>query len=89
MQRASAAVITGIELPSAMSSAPWKPSKPVAYILGCNLQLDLSAGQNLHGVSAAKPFVAAGVSVRADLFHRSTHPFDRLHGDRPAQSARI
>jgi hypothetical protein len=61
----------------------------VAYILGCNLQLDLSAGQGLHGVTVPKPFVAAGVSVRADLLHRSHHPFDRLHGDRPAQSTRI
>lgn len=61
----------------------------VAYILGCNLQLDVSAGQALHGVTAPKPFVAAGVSVRADLFRRATHPFDRLHGDRPAQPARI
>jgi hypothetical protein len=61
----------------------------VAYILGCNLQLDVSAGQNLHGVTAPKPFVAAGVSVRADLLHRSTHPLEHLHGDRPAQSARI
>jgi len=61
----------------------------VAYIIGCDLQLDFSAGQNLHGVTAPKPFVAAGVSVRADLFRRATHPFDRLHGDRPAQPARI
>ena len=61
----------------------------VAYILGCNLQLDVSAGQSLHGVTAPKPFVAAGVSVRADLLHRSTHPLEHLHGDRPAQSARI
>ena len=61
----------------------------VAYILGCNLQLDLSVGQSLHGVTQPKPFVAAGVSVRADLFHRSSHPLDHRHGDRPAQPARI
>jgi hypothetical protein len=61
----------------------------VAYIVGCDLQLDLSAGQNVHGVTAPKPFVAAGISLRADLFHRSTHPIVRLHGDRPAQLTRI
>ena len=61
----------------------------VAYILGCNLKLDVTVGQGLHGVTQPKPFVAAGVSVRADLFHRSTHPLDHLHGDRPAQPARI
>jgi hypothetical protein len=61
----------------------------LAYIIGCDLQLDVSAGQNLHGFTAPKPFVAAGISVRADLFHRATHPLDRLHGDRPAQSARL
>ena len=60
----------------------------VSYLVGCDLALDLSAGQNLHGVSAPKPFVAAGISVRADLLHRSFHPFDHLHGDRPAQPAR-
>ncbi|HEX7978856.1 MAG TPA: transporter [Gemmatimonadaceae bacterium] len=61
----------------------------VAYIIGCNLQLDFSAGQNLHGVTSPKPFVAVGISVRADLLHRATHPFERLHGDRPAQSTRL
>jgi hypothetical protein len=61
----------------------------VAYILGCNLQLDFSAGQTLHGVTGPKPFVAAGISVRADLFHRSSHPLDHFHGARPAQPARI
>jgi hypothetical protein len=60
-----------------------------SYLVGCDLALDLSAGQNVHGFSAPKPFVAAGVSVRADVFHRATHPFDRVHGDRPAQPARI
>jgi hypothetical protein len=49
----------------------------VAYIIGCNLQLDVSAGQSLHGVTSPKPFIAAGISVRADLFHRVTHPLDR------------
>ncbi|HEX7940607.1 MAG TPA: transporter, partial [Gemmatimonadaceae bacterium] len=52
-----------------------------SYLLGCDLALDLSAGQNLHGFSAPKPFVAAGISVRADLLHRSFHPFGHLHGD--------
>jgi hypothetical protein len=61
----------------------------VAYIVGCDLQLDFSAGQSVHGVTAPKPFVAAGISLRADLFYRSTHPIDRHHGDRPAQPARI
>ena len=61
----------------------------VAFIIGCNLQLDFSAGQSLHGVTQPKPFVAVGISVRADLFHRSSHPLDHLHGDRPAQPARI
>jgi hypothetical protein len=60
-----------------------------AYIVGCDVQLDLSAGQNVHGVTAPKPFVAAGISLRGNLFHRSTHPIERLHGDRPAQPARI
>ncbi|MBW8770835.1 MAG: transporter [Gemmatimonadetes bacterium] len=61
----------------------------VSWLVGCDLALDLSAGQNLHGFTAPKPFVAAGISVRADLFHRATHPLDRLHGDRPTQSARL
>jgi len=61
----------------------------VAYILDCDVQLDFSAGQNLHGVTAAKPFVAAGISVRTDLLRRATHSLDHRHGDRPAQSARI
>jgi hypothetical protein len=52
-----------------------------SYLVGCDLALDLSAGQNVHGFTAPKPFVAAGISVRADLLHRSFHPFDHLHGD--------
>jgi len=61
----------------------------VSYLVGCDLALDLSAGQNVHGFTAPKPFVAAGVSVRADLFHRRTHPLDQRHGDRPAQPSRL
>lgn len=60
-----------------------------SYLVGCDLALDLSAGQNVHGFSAPKPFVAAGISVRADLLHRSFHPLDHLHGDRSTQSARL
>jgi len=56
----------------------------VAYVIGCDVQLDVSAGQNVHGVTAPKPFVAVGISVRATLFHGSTQPLDHLHGDRPA-----
>jgi hypothetical protein len=52
-----------------------------SYLVGCDLALDVSAGQDVHGFTAPKPFVAAGISVRADLLHRSFHPFDHLHGD--------
>jgi len=52
-----------------------------SYLVGCDLALDLSAGQNLHGFTTPKPFVAAGISVRADLLHRSFHPLGHLHGD--------
>ena len=60
-----------------------------SYLVGCDLALDLSAGQNVHGFTAPKPFVAAGVSVRADLLHRSTHPLDHPHGDRSARPSRL
>lgn len=61
----------------------------VSYLVGCDVALDVSAGQNLHGFTAPKPFVAAGISVRADPFHRAAHPLDHLHGDRSARSSRL
>jgi len=42
----------------------------VAYIVGRDVQLDVSAGTRAHGVSPARPFVAIGVSARHQLFHR-------------------
>ena len=37
----------------------------VAWIVGRDVQLDLSAGSGAHGSSPPKPFIAAGISVRA------------------------
>ena len=37
----------------------------IAWIVGRDVQLDLSAGSGAHGSSPPKPFVAAGFSVRA------------------------
>jgi hypothetical protein len=61
----------------------------VSYLVACDLALDLSAGQNVHGFTSPKPFVAAGISVRVDLLHRSTQPLDHLHGARPTRSSRL
>jgi hypothetical protein len=36
----------------------------VAYIVGKNVQLDLSVGQGISGTTSPRPFVGAGVSVR-------------------------
>jgi hypothetical protein len=61
----------------------------VSYLVACDLALDLSAGQNVHGFTSPKPFVAAGISVRVDQLHRSTQPLDHLHGARPTRSSRL
>jgi hypothetical protein len=61
----------------------------VSYLVACDLALVLSAGQNVHGFTSPKPFVAAGISVRVDLLHRSTQPLDHLHGARPTRSSRL
>ncbi|MDB4882265.1 MAG: hypothetical protein JWL95_1031 [Gemmatimonadetes bacterium] len=45
----------------------------VGYIVGRDVQLDVSGGTGAQGSRSPKPFVAAGVSVRATAFHRSTH----------------
>ena len=36
----------------------------LAYIIGRNLQLDVSAGRGVHGATPPRPFVAVGVSLR-------------------------
>lgn len=51
----------------------------VGYVIGRDVQLDLSAGQGMHGATVAKPFVAAGISVRAVVLHRSGTAFGRTH----------
>jgi hypothetical protein len=58
------------------------------YIIGRDVQVDVSVGQGVHGSSVAKPFVAAGISVRADVFRAHGHSLNQAHGDRSAQSAR-
>jgi hypothetical protein len=42
----------------------------VAYILGRNVQLDMSMGQGLRGTTPPRPFIAAGLSIRASAFRR-------------------
>ena len=42
----------------------------VAYIVGNDVQLDLSAGTGAHGDTTPRPFVALGISVRAAPFRR-------------------
>jgi Putative MetA-pathway of phenol degradation len=37
----------------------------IAYIVGANLQLDVSVGRGVHGTTPPHPFIAAGFSVRA------------------------
>ena len=41
----------------------------LAYIVGRDVQLDVSAGTRAHGTTPARPFVAIGVSARATAFH--------------------
>jgi hypothetical protein len=60
----------------------------VGYVVGRDLQLDVSAGEGVRGTTVPKPFVAAGVSLRADVFRRSGLPLSRTHGHRSAQSTR-
>jgi hypothetical protein len=43
----------------------------VAYIIGHDVQLDLSAGAGSHGTTPPHPFVAAGISVRASAFRQA------------------
>jgi hypothetical protein len=45
----------------------------VAYIIGCNLQLDASIGNGAHGRAPPRPFVAFGISFR-------TRPFGHRRG---------
>lgn len=40
----------------------------IAYVIGRNLQLDVSAGRGVHGATPPRPFVAAGASVRTHAF---------------------
>ena len=60
----------------------------VAYIVGRDVQLDVSAGEGAHGDTVPRPFVAVGVSARASLLRHASHPLARIHGDRSAQSPR-
>ncbi|MEO8563970.1 MAG: transporter [bacterium] len=44
----------------------------VGYVIGRNVQLDVSAGTGAHGDTTPRPFIAVGISVRASPFqHRS------------------
>lgn len=43
----------------------------VAYIVGCNVQLDVSVGTGAHGQTPPHPFISVGVSLRSNaLGHR-------------------
>jgi len=57
----------------------------VGYVVGRDVQLDVSAGQGIHGSSTPKPFVAVGVSVRTGVLRRTGHALDHGHGDRSAR----
>jgi hypothetical protein len=45
----------------------------LGYLVGRDVQLDVSAGTGAHGDSAPRPFVAIGVSARATPFHHPAH----------------
>jgi len=45
----------------------------LAYIIGCNLQLDAGVGTRVHGVTGPQPFIEFGISWRGRSKHKPTN----------------